>query len=142
MALVEPNHDILDDGQIEKQTTILKRAPYTRRCNLMHGFSAQQRVVQIDMAGRTDIAADRIEKSGFAGPVRADNRADLARRDIKADVGHRPQAGKLDADMFELQPWGHGAAPRGGPRRRGISEHRPPNHPPRKNKRRPTSRKL
>ena len=48
-------------------------------------------------------AVDDVEHRALAGPVRADDRADLVLADVEADVGERLHATKAQADVLDVE---------------------------------------
>src|SRR3569833_1164228 len=109
---MQTDRNVLDHGEPRKHSAILKCAPHAERGDLVDRLAAQLDVVEPNLAGRSHVAADRVEECRLAGSVGADYRANLSRRDLEADVGHGTQACELHANILELEPRGHGAAPR------------------------------
>ena len=101
---VAPGHDVVERAHALEQRDILKGSGYTVTCrdvwrHLFAGFPLECNRTLLGLIK----AVDDIEHRAFAGTVGADNRANLASLDIKADVVqdfHDPEG---ETDILDLE---------------------------------------
>ena len=61
-------------------------------------------------SGRAILPGDHIKKSGFSGPIRADNGFECVRWDFKIDVIYGDVTTETDGKVFGFNDWGYGHA--------------------------------
>jgi hypothetical protein len=99
------DQDIVQHGQVGKQTDILEGASYAAAQELVWWQTEQVGGIEVDSAavGRGH-AGDDIEQCRFTGPVRPDHGYYPAGRDGQIDSIQSNQAAVAHGDAFYLQP--------------------------------------
>jgi hypothetical protein len=103
---VGAGHDVLEDGQRREQRHVLERAGDADLDDLVGGDAQEVPLVERDLAGVGLVQpADDVEEGGLAGPVGADQGADLALLDGEREAVERHDAAEPDPDLFDTQQW-------------------------------------
>ena len=101
---VATDQQILQHRGVVEQLDVLEGARDAAPGDLLSVELRDLLVLEDDAPGRHVVeTADKIEESGLAGAVRADDREDLALGDVERDAVDRLEAAELDRDVFERE---------------------------------------
>ena len=109
--------DIVDRGKIRQQRGDLERARQPEPAALVGRQPGDVAAGELDGAGiRHQLSGQLADQRGLAGAVRADDRVQLARRDIEREIVGRDDAAEAADQVFDAeQGISHGATSRAGP---------------------------
>ena len=97
-----PRHDVVERAHALEQGDVLEGARHSRSGGEVGRHLAARDALPADLALLRPIeAVDDIEHRRLAGPVRPDDRADLARPDVEADLGQGAHAAEAQRDVVD-----------------------------------------
>jgi hypothetical protein len=102
----EARKDVVANGQSPEQSIVLEleRSADAEACGLDGMDFLETRAIENNIAGISAIhSVDHIEERTFASPVRADQCANLAARDVEAEAGQRGDPLERERDVVKLE---------------------------------------
>ena len=103
-AAMAADHDVLPHRQRSEQREVLERAADAERGDAMDRVARQRAPFEGDRALVEAVEArETVEQRGLAGAIGPDQPADLAARDVEADLIEREHAAEPHGDAFDGQ---------------------------------------